>query len=195
MAARTRFAPAAPQLLPVLPIQPQVEVHRCRGTGLLPGLCRAVGLWGAVGWLVNRPHVPISGNSSHREEGCYVGWDPRGEGCLQGTLLWDVKATLRKRWRHKAEWRANILKDFFKKGPEITVAGMQGTAALDQSPNPTMLSLVWGNFSLYSTALCTLPSYILHAPGTQIQPERSLGHGSSPAFGSLWSTWGSQAQK
>lgn len=122
-------------------------------------------------------------------------WGGTPVGCLQGTLLWDVKATLRKRWRHKAEWRANILKDFFKKGPEITVAGMQGTAALDQSPNPTMLSLVWGNFSLYSTALCTLPSYILHAPGTQIQPGRSLGHGSSPAFGSLWSTWGSQAQK
>lgn len=104
-----------------------------------------------TGELVNQPHVQVSGSSSHGNTpllgGTPMGKVHGGKGVLHGTSLWDVKATLGKRWRGKLSCQKSV----FKRGLEVPAAGMRGTAALIHTPDPTPQSLLWGN----STAHCT----------------------------------------
>lgn len=68
---------------------------------------------------------------------------PRGVGA--------VKATLRKRWRHKAEWGANIQKDLFLKDIKRH-RGDESHSCPKANPNTTPRSRVWGDF----LGLCSL---------------------------------------
>lgn len=112
-AAGTRLALAAPPLLPALPIQPQVKVHQCPGVGRLPGLPDSGEL--SDDSLISPTYKLVAMAPMERQVAARVGppWGrvPTGEGCLRGTPLWDVKASLRK--RRKAKWGTNILEDFF----------------------------------------------------------------------------------
>lgn len=65
-----------------------------------------------TGELINQPHVQVNGSSSHASTSLLGGtlMVLGGERALHGTSLWDVKATLGKRWRHKAERETLILK-------------------------------------------------------------------------------------